>query len=138
LNLELLDIPGLKPEEQSACKIKALSIDGKSPALSALALWEASEKADYGKIMKVLRILGQVGRLRDERKVKKCSNADYPDVYEARADKGKARLMFFYDESDRSMIICTNEYWKGSGSQDTAFKHCNSFREVYLQWKREK
>lgn len=132
MKLELLTIPGLSNQNQSACRLRALSVNGTSLALAALEEWERHENADYRKIIKVLRIVGQVGRLRDEKKVKKCSNPDYGDVYEIRADKGKARLMFFYDESDGLMVICTNSFWKGSGHQDTAFKQCAQFRALYL------
>ena len=138
MGIELLTIPGLNGSEQTACKVRALGVDGKSLAIAALVDWSKSETGDYGKIMKVLRMLGQLGRIRDERKVKKNQNPAHGEVYEAGADKGKARLMFFYDEADDLVVVCTNHHWKGKGNQDTAFKHCAAFKEIYLSSKSRK
>lgn len=133
MGFELLEIPGLKASEQTRWKIRALALDGRSPALGALLEWQESEKADFKKIMKVLRMLGQVPRVHDEKKVKKSSNPDHEGTYEARADKGHARLMFFYCEEDESLVICTNHYWKGRGNQNMAFKQCSDLRTLYLK-----
>lgn len=130
MKIELLEIPGLKESEQSTWKVRALAIDGEAPALKALRDWEESENADYKKIMKVMRIVGQMRRVHDEKKVKKSSNPKHEGAYEMRADKDHARLMFFY--SDDAVVVCTNSYWKGKGSQDTAFRHCSELRHFYL------
>jgi hypothetical protein len=139
MDVRLLEIPGLAAQDQGACKIRVLAVNGTSLALEGLAAWEDREPADFKKIMKVMRMLGNHGRhLRDEDKVKKCANTAYGDVYEMRADKGKARLMFFYDDENEVLVICTNYFWKGSGSQDTAFKHCAELKKVYFKFKYEK
>lgn len=136
MKVELLEIPGLAASDQTACRIRVLSIDGKSLALAALELWESAENADFKKIMKNIRILGQLGRdVRDEKRVKKCSNPSFDGTYEIRADKGSARLMFFFDDAEGLLVICTNDFWKGSGNQDTAFKHCFEFRTIYFKTK---
>jgi len=82
-----------------------------------------------------MKILGGRETYCDENKIKKNSNPKYGDVYEMRADKGHARLMFFYDIEEESIIICTNHFWKGKGLQDTAFKKCAEFKELYLATK---
>ena len=82
--------------------------------------------------MKVMRWLGQFNRIRNEKQVTK--SAKFADVYEMRADKGHARIMFFYDP-EAGTAICTNAYWKGKGSQDHAFQACDGFRKVYFRCK---
>ena len=134
MDIELLDIPGLSASDQTACKIKALSVNGKSPALAALSEWEAGERADYNKIFKNLRILGQLGRqVNNDKRVQKCGNSKYSETYEVRADKGHARLMFFWCVDD-SVVILTNKFWKG-GQQNLAFKQCSDFRDIYFNHK---
>jgi mRNA-degrading endonuclease RelE of RelBE toxin-antitoxin system len=130
VKLELLEIPGVEASHQTSWKIRALAIDGVSPALEALLAWEKSEKADYKKIMKVMRIVGQSDRVRDEKHVKKSSNADHENVYEMRAHRGHARLMFFYSEEDEAVVVCTTSYWKGKGDQDTAFRQCSRLKQL--------
>jgi len=46
---------------------------------------------------------------------------------------GAARLMFFYDDSERALIVCTNEYEKSRGDQDAAFARCATLRNLYLK-----
>ncbi len=72
-------------------------------------------------------------RVRDEKLVTKCANPDYGDIHEARAHKGHARLMFFYSEREQAVIVCTNEFWKGKGSQDAAFARCAKLKQIYEQ-----
>lgn len=130
MKLELLEIPGVETSHQTSWKIRALAIDGAAPALDALLAWEKSEKADFKKIMKVMRIVGQSERVRDEKHVKKSSNADHENVYEMRAHRGHARLMFFYSEENDAVVVCTNFYWKGKGDQDIAFGQCSRLKQL--------
>lgn len=123
-------------------KLRVLTLEKdnitKSPALEALVDWEKNQKPDFKKIKKVIQIVGQTDRVKNEKHVVKSSNAKHENVYEIRADKGHARLMFFYSEDEGTAIFaCTNPYWKGKGSQDEAFETCNKLRIAYEKQKLE-
>lgn len=135
--ITLEEIPGLNATHQSCWQVRALAIDGKSPALAALDEWASSSPDDYKKILKVLRMVGQFDRVHDETKVTKSADSDHGDVYEIRAHKGHARLFFFYSESDESVIVCTNSFWKGKGSQSAAFALCAKLKALFLRTQHE-
>jgi hypothetical protein len=132
VKLELVQIPGLRAEEQTRWQVRALAFDGQSPALAALRQWQQTGIADFKKIMKVMRIVGGMHRVPDENKVKRSENPAHGDVYEMRAHKGHARMMFFYSErDDAAVVVCTNDYWKGKGSQGAAFARCAKLKQLY-------
>lgn len=123
-------------------KLRVLTLEKngtkKSPALEALADWSKNQQKDFKKISKVIQRVGQTQRVRDEKHVKKSSNPKHENVYEIRADKGHARLMFFYSEHEKTAVfVCTNPYWKNQGSQDQAFETCDKLRRLYEQQKIE-
>lgn len=95
MEVTLLDIPGLSHTDQAVWRVRALAIDGKSPCLAALAAWAKFDIKAYKKILNVLRLVGSVNRVTNEDKVTKCAIDGLGHVYEARADKLKARLFFF-------------------------------------------
>jgi putative component of toxin-antitoxin plasmid stabilization module len=134
--IRLIQIPGVTNHHQIIWQVRVLEIDGRNLVLGPLAEWSKNSPSDFKKIMKVLSIIGQVDRVRDEKKVKKSTNPKHDGVYEIRADKGSARLMFFYCEKTRSTIICTNTYWKTKSSrkeQDQAFDLCHKLKKIYEQ-----
>lgn len=120
-------------------RVKALELEGKSPALEALLKWKRNCPADWKKLMKAIRYVGTNERrnIINPKYVKKCDNPDYGDVYEARADKRKPRIFFFYDANDETVVICTNAYEKDdsqrgkTGGQDAAFELCGKMKAVY-------
>ncbi|MFP4166929.1 MAG: type II toxin-antitoxin system RelE/ParE family toxin [Opitutales bacterium] len=106
--------------------------------MEALADWSQHQKKDFKKIAKVIERVGQAHRVRDEKHVKKSRNPKHENVYEIRADKGHARLMFFYDDdAETAVFVCTNPCWKGSGNQDQAFETCNQMKLAYEKQKLE-
>lgn len=136
MKFDLKEVVGLSESDQTHWKIRTLVIDhnGKtsSPALEALEEWSKSEKADFKKIIKVMKRVGQTRRVLDPKHVKKSTNPKHKNVYEMRADKGHARLMFFYSEKNQTAIaVCTNKYRKGEGDQNQAFEKCDQFRKLY-------
>jgi len=139
MQVELRDIPDLGKEFQTVHRIQSLEVNGKNLALAALLQWKRECPADWKKLMKAVRYVGTTERrnIANPRYVKKCDNPAYGDVYEARADKGKPRLFFFYDENDETIVICTNAYEKDdsrrgkSGGQDAAFKLSAQMKEIY-------
>ena len=123
-------------QEHWLWKLRVLTLEKdsikKSPALEALVDWSQNQKPDFKKIKKVIQIVGQTHRVQNEKHVTKSSNKKHENVYEIRADKGHARLMFFYSEDEGTAIfVCTNPYWKGEGNHDQAFETCNNFRIAY-------
>jgi hypothetical protein len=130
----LIQIPGVANHHQTVWQIRVLEINGRDLVLPTLAEWSKSSPADYKKIMKVLCMVGQVDRIRDEKKVKKSKNHEH--IYEIRADKGHARLMFFYDTTTQSAVVCTNTYWETKSSareQNNAFELCARLKKIYEQ-----
>lgn len=134
MKIELWEIPNVPDAPSNPWKVRVLAIDGRSPALTALDGWAQKQAADFKKIIKSLRYASQTTRVHNEKFVKKCANPDHGDVYEARADKGHARLMFFYSPKDGSVIVCTNSFWKGQGSQDNAFGQCAKLKALFDQF----
>jgi len=136
VSVELIQIPGVTNQHQTHWLVRALQINGRDLVLGSLAEWQRKSPGDYKKIMKVLSMIGQVDRIRDEKKVKKSDNPKHDGVYEIRADKGSARLMFFYCEKTQAAVICTNTYWKAKDSkkeQDQAFETCHKLKQFYEQ-----
>jgi hypothetical protein len=134
--IELIQLPGVTNQQQTRWLVRVLQINGRDLVLGSLADWQRKSPGDHKKIMKVLSMIGQVDRIRDEKKVKKSANPKHDGVYEIRADKGSARLMFFYCEKSQSAVICTNAYWKAKSSrqeQDQAFETCHKLKQIYEQ-----
>lgn len=133
----LLNIPGVDPMHQSAVQIRALCVGNKSDVLPLLAEWAIKEKPDHKKIIHAMQITAQTkrGEPISENHVKKCANPLYGDVYEFRAHKGSARVMFFYETAE--LIVCTNVFWKkkSTDSQDAAFKRCFDVRKLWDKFK---
>ncbi len=134
MKVQLVEIGGVDPEWESRWTIRALVIDGKDPVQVTLADWMKHSPTDYKAIMKVIRLAAQEERVRNEKHVKKSANVDHGDVYEMIAFTGVCRLMFFYDNRHESLIICTNPYKKGRGSQNSAFQRCADLRNLYLKF----
>jgi len=129
--IELVDIPKLSIPIHSRWQVKALVINGRDPARAALVDWKRKHPTDYEAIIKVLKFAASVYRVNNPQHVKQTENQKHGDVYEAIAYTGIACLMFFYDET-ANLIICTNEYEKGRGDHDLAFRRCASLHDYYL------
>ena len=134
VELNIIELPDSGYAE--VVPIRALSLDGKCLAINSLDEFRKSKPDDYKKIMKALSLIRRQQRVRNPNHVKKCQNRLYPDVYEARAHGGLARLMFFYhrDNSGREIAVFTNSFWKNRGDQNQAFTRCDGFRHLFLQY----
>jgi len=131
MRVELVDIEDVKEEWQTAHRVKALAVNGRSPALDALADWKKNQRADYKKIVKALRLAAANDRVLNENHVKWSPDQG---VGEMRAHRGHARLFFFYTEDEEEIVVCTNAYWKAKPSraeQDTEFRRCAQFKRIY-------
>jgi putative component of toxin-antitoxin plasmid stabilization module len=136
MDIELIQIPGVTNQQQTRWLVRVLQINQRDLVFGSLAEWERKSPGDYKKIMKVLQMIGQLDRIRDEKHVKKSDNPKHDGVYEIRAHRGSARLMFFYSEKTQSAVICTNSYWKAKDSkreQDQAFETCHKLKQIYEQ-----
>lgn len=133
--IELVEIPGLETQHQTEWKVRALVVDGRDPVRAALIRWQRENPGDYKAIMKALRMAGQQQRLHNQKLVKKSTDANHGNAYEFIAYTGVARLMFFYDKGNESLIICTNEFEKSRGDQSAAFHLCTLYRNLYFNTK---
>jgi hypothetical protein len=134
--IELIQIPGVTNQHQTRWLVRVLQFNDRDLVLGSLVKWKRESPSDYNKIMKVLQMIGQLDRIRDEKHVKKSDNPKHDKVYEIRAHRGSARLMFFYCEKNQSAVICTNTYWKAKDSkkeQDQAFETCHKLKQIYDQ-----
>lgn len=132
MTIELLEIPGIEARHQTEWKVRALTVDGKDPVRAALLRWKRQYPDDYKAIMKVIRLAAQQYRVKNQKHVKKSADDKHGNAYEMIAYTGVARLMFFYDEDEGALIVCTNEFEKGRGDQNAAFQRCVAFRELYF------
>lgn len=136
MKVALAEIPGITSSDQTRWRLRVLTVNGNSPVLTSLLHWATSEKTDHKKIIKVMRIVGQSQRVTNEKHVRKSGNPAHDNVYEMRADKSRARVMFFYDDVE-GRVICTVPYWKGKGhsgrDQSTAFDRCERLRKLYFE-----
>lgn len=136
MTIKLIQIPGVTNQQQTRWLVRVLQINGSDLVLGSLTDWERDSPGDYKKIMKILQMIGQVDRIRDEKHVKKSDNPKHNKAYEIRAHRGSARLIFFYCEKSQSAVICTNTYWKAKDSkqeQDQAFETCHKLKQIYEQ-----
>lgn len=130
-SLDLADIPDIEAVWEESHSLRALVVKALSPVLDQLADWKNNQRADYRKILKVMERVARLDRVTDEKHV--TADGLKRGVYEMRAHKGHARVMFFYDDDADQTAICTNTYWKGQGDQARAFDLAVSLMEL---WKR--
>lgn len=130
---ELYDIPDIEAAWEESHELRAIVINGKSPVLNELAAWKKTERADYKKILKVMERVARLDRVIDEKHV--TADGARRGVYEMRAHKGHARVLFFYDEAPDFTVILTNCYWKGRGDQTKAFDLAVRMMELWKQAK---
>lgn len=141
MSIKLAEIPGLDPAVQTVWKVRALVIGERNPVLVALDRWSRQHPEAYKSILKVMHLAAQQQRVTNQKHVKKSTNPKHGDVYEMIARTDIARLFFFYEKDangTEALIICTNEFEKGGGNQDAAFKRCAELRDFYRRHKNEK
>ncbi len=132
MTIELVDIPGFIQPESSKWKIKALQIDGTSPALAALDDWQQNREKDYKQIINVMKQVAANFRVTNPKQVKKThSPKKHGSIYEMRAHTNQARLLFFYDSTNGNIVVCANAHTKGHGNQDAAFDQCAALKKFY-------
>lgn len=143
--VELLDIECISKEVFRYRTLKALSIDGKAPALDSLLEWKKSSKEDFRgiaegiKMMCFNRVIPKTPRL--------VNCIGYPGLVEIKAPRKNARLFCFVHKpgtSSEELVICTGAFWKKDGEktkagarQNLSMKEAYRLRGIYLKSKRE-
>lgn len=132
--VKLLDIDCISKEMFRYRKMKALSIDGKAPALDSLLEWKKSSPEDYR------GILGGVKMMCFNRTIPKSlrlvSCIGYPGLVEIKALRKNARLFCFLHNrgTDREeLVICTGGFWKTNDKKNTIQKQNDAMKEAYRQ-----
>ena len=65
--IELIQFPGVTNHQQLVWQVRVLQVNGRNAVLGPLAGWQRKSPGDYKKIMKVLSIIGQVDRIRNDK-----------------------------------------------------------------------
>jgi hypothetical protein len=131
MDISLSKVPGVDHEGQ-CWKVRCLKIGGKDPVNASLIEWSRKQRNDFRAIIKVMKMAATQGRIENPKHVKKSANPAHGDVYEIIAFTGVCRVMFFYDDDEERVIVCTNPYEKGA-SQDAAFGRCAQLKELYFK-----
>jgi hypothetical protein len=132
MKIELHEVFSVPDLAENFWKVRVLVIDEKSPAQETLTEWSKKQKTDYKKILKALRIAAKRKDCLNPNHVKRSTNPNHGGkIFEVRAHRGHARLMFFYSLKNESLIVCTNPYWKGKGNQNQAFDMCAKFQQIF-------
>ncbi len=132
MSIELVDIIDVKPEWQTQHQVKVLSCNGRSPAAGGLTQLRKHNFSEYKKILKVIQMVAESERVRNEQCVKQ--GKVFKNIYEMRG--GQARLFFFYSPDSKQVVICTNYYLKSKASkseQNAAFERAEALRVAYLE-----
>ncbi len=136
MRARLVNIMGVPDSWQVAHRIRALEVNGKSPALAGIAECKRDHESDYRQLLYCLKLVGENEHVTNPKRVKRGRRGKKNlDVYEMRG--GSARLLFFYTPDQRRIVVCTNYYWKGKGSkreQNRAFKRAEQLRDIYMEY----
>lgn len=119
--IELADIEEVPLEEQTLYGVKAMSQGGHSLALAEIASFKTKSIKDYRKIVNGLKICAQTPRGQFVKTPRVSADANGRPIYELKAQRGHARLFFFYaTEGDDEVVIVTSGFWKtGSNKKET-------------------
>lgn len=131
----MLSLCIIKCVPRAQCKfwrITALEINGNCPVVSSLIAWRKNSEADFKAIKKVMIMVASQHRVATKKHVVKSRTCD--EIYEMRAGKLNARIMFFYSPKE-NLVVCTNPYEKNQPNQHAAFDLCENLRERYFRGK---
>ena len=129
-SVRLVDIIGVVPEWETEHRVRALEINGRTPALDGLAGLMTNAPGAYKRIMRVIKLVAGSRRVANQEHVK--ADEKKRGGYEMRG--GQARLFFFYSTETNEIVVCTNYYWKAKPSakeQDNQFARCAEMKVLY-------
>jgi len=144
MKIKLLDIKSHPGGIFRFRTLKALSIDGKTPALVCLRKWKKDSLADYIGIMGGVKLLCSNRVVPLSPRLVKCKG--YPDLIEIKAPRKNARLFCFIHNQgsdNKELVICTGGFWKTNdkknsiSKQDAAMKEAYRLRNIFLESDKE-
>ncbi len=129
MSIGLVDIIGVDPDWETAHRVKALEVDGRSFALAGLANIKKKDPAEHNRLMRAIKLVVGTKRLMGTPHVK--ADAQGRGVYEMRAQY--ARLFFFYTSDTDEIVVCTHLYEKtdSKNKQNREFEKCAELRDLY-------
>lgn len=139
MGYDLVDIPGMNPDGQTAYRVKAISKDGLSPAISALAEFARSDREGFRRIMTGLEMAARTARLefvKIKSRVSPYSKGE--GLYELSAKNSRPRLFFFYATLDDDYVILTHGFQKAWGADTKQTREFELAAEIKTQFLRER
>ena len=143
--VELLDIDCIPVNLFRYRTMKALSIDGKAPAVDSLKEWKKSSQEDFRGIVEGIKMMCFNRVIPKTPRLVNCIG--YSGLVEIKAPRKNARLFCFVDYpgiSTEELVICTGAFWKKDGEkkkarerQNLSMKDAYRLRAIYLKSKRE-
>ncbi len=143
--VELLDIDCIPVDLFRYRTMKALSIDGKAPAIDSLTEWKKSSQEDFRGIVEGIKMMCFNIVIPKTPRLVNCIG--YSGLVEIKAPRKNARLFCFVDKpgtSSEELVICTGAFWKKDGEkkkarerQNLSMKEAYRLRAIYLKSKRE-
>jgi hypothetical protein len=135
--VELLDIDRIDKRIREVFRyrtMKALSIDGKAPALDKLLEWKKSSPEDYRGIVEGIKMMCFNRVIPKTPRLVNC--VGYSGLVEIKAPRKNARLFCFVDypgTSNEELVICTGAFWKTNDKKNTIQKQNDAMKEAYRQ-----
>ena len=139
--VELLDIDCIPVDLFRYRTMKALSIDGKAPAIDSLTEWKKSSQEDFRGIVEGIKMMCFNIVIPKTPRLVNCIG--YSGLVEIKAPRKNARLFCFVDypgTSTEELVICTGAFWKKDGDkkntiqkQNDAMKEAFKLMNVFLE-----
>lgn len=134
-------LPGIEESHETAYAVRALSCDGKSPALDALGDWLRRQPRDHKQIMAGLRYVAgtwqpweNLGRVRPNGVPEPAHGKGAPQehrIYEVKAPKEHARILFYLAPGPPETVVLLCGFWKKRDrdpEQRRAFERARTLR----------
>lgn len=135
----MIDIPESDIGEQQCWKIQFLgtldeSNNTRSPVLNDFLEWKKKNRKEFAKIVRAMTYAATHSKHIDPKFVKE--DREKRGGFEFRNNRCNLRLLFFYDDDNDQIIICTNTFKKSKNkAQDEAFAKCARLKDAYFESK---
>ena len=133
--VKLIDFPEnwIPYEKRMEHDIKMLEINGKCEVLENLVTYMEDDQKDFFKLINsiIMQLQTKRGLYSGSRLSRYTKN---PKILEFKSIKGHGRVFGFFSQEERSIIICTNSYWKTTSKkkkQTQAFERADYLRNIY-------
>jgi len=125
--VELIHIPFVDPMWFTVNQVRALAIDGREFAITALRTFRKNDVAGFNQILDAIQLAAENHRVNNPNRVKPCKRRK--GIYEFIGRN--FRLHFFYH---KETIVCLNSYIKTKPSkkeQNKAIDKANRLKEIF-------